>query len=48
MMPKPISMDAGSGKCTQTEFSGKMKDVFFDKDDKEEISQSCKILFVVE
>lgn len=39
MMPKPISMDSGSGMHTNVSLWKKNSNLFYDKDDKEELSQ---------
>ena len=39
MMPKPISMDSGSGMHTNVSLWKKNTNLFYDKDDKEELSQ---------
>jgi glutamine synthetase len=39
MMPKPISMDSGSGMHTNVSLWKKKTNLFYDKDDKEELSQ---------
>ena len=39
MMPKPISMDSGSGMHTNVSLWNKSSNLFYDKDDKDELSQ---------
>ena len=40
MMPKPISMDSGSGMHTNVSLWRNKENAFFDKDDKDELSQT--------
>ncbi len=42
MMPKPISMDSGSGMHTNVSLWKNNTNLFFDKDDKEELSQLAR------
>ena len=42
MMPKPISMDSGSGMHTNVSLWSKDKNLFYDKDEKDELSQLAR------